>query len=565
MPDPPAESPDDLDGGGGEPAPQPEPSPDAATPAADPASSSSSGAWVLEGPGIDPTGAAVSTAAVAAWFAAVPVGSTVIVRGGDVIALDETIRLDRRLDLRGGGELRFVDGIAAAAALSFRADGSTIRDIRVTHPGPIDAGARTRNIGIEVLAHDVVIDGVTLDGFQNGVVVHASGDFEGTIVTNCHILNIRGAGGGSGSPSKAGEDRGDGVVIWGARATVSNNIVTAAPGTDARIGIHAEGLDAFSTDPGPWHDAMVTIHGNVVTGPFRRSIALEAVSHAVVSANTVSDATWWAIAMSDTTAVSVVGNTIRWTRADDDTTGSVWKPKHAAVYVFRGTQATVIAANVVDVAGDVPVAIRFYAAPRDDDKGTIIGAADAVVADNTIRLAGGSCSTGIALDRTSRAVVSGNRIAVSSGSGSVGGVTSYLAVDASVSGNSISGGGTTTGYGVLHQGDGPILVSGNRVDKVRVAVAVNQCKEGVTVTGNVARDVEFGLDTFGSTGRSLVHGNLWGSANTPHTNAQPNTSYLSTRHMGLARPLGGQSGDILVGNGRLWVNDQGTWRSTTLS
>jgi hypothetical protein len=63
----------------------------------------------------------------------------------------------------------------------------------------------------------------------------------------------------------------------------------------------------------------------------------------------------------------------------------------------------------------------------------------------------------------------------------------------------------------------------------------------------------------------VVYGNRWEVTNTAHANAQPNTSYLSTRHMGLARPYGGASGDLLVGNGRLWVNDQGTWRSATLS
>ncbi|SMQ59698.1 Right handed beta helix region [Plantibacter sp. VKM Ac-1784] len=519
---------------------------------------------MLGGPGIDTTGAVVSTAAVKAWFAALPDGATAVVRGGDVVALDGTLRLARRIDIRGGGELRFVAGLAADSAIKLIVDGSSVRDVRVTYSGPIDGGAAERNVGIDIHADDVVVDGVTVDGFQNGIVVRPFGEYQGTIVTNCHVLNIRGAGGGSGSDSKAGEDRGDGIAVWGARATVVGNVVSAAAGTDARIGIHAESLGDFAVDPGSWLDSMITISGNVVSGPFRRGITLEGVGHAVVSANTVSDATWWGISLNDTGPTSVVGNAVRWTRTADQTPGSVWNPLRCPIMLYRGAQSSLVTANVIEILGVASAAIVLQPATLPSDKTKLVGATDAIISDNIVRIAGGSCSTGVAVDRAVRATVSGNQIAVSLATGPVGGVISYLAVDAVVSGNSIVGAASSNGYGVLHQGDGSIVVMGNRIDRIRVAVAVNNCTGGATIVGNTGRDCEYGLDTFGTTGPSVVQGNRWESNNTAHANAQPNTSYLSTRHMGLARPYGGRSGDILVGNGLLWVNDQGTWRWTAL-
>lgn len=520
---------------------------------------------MLEGPGIDPTGASVSTTAVLAWFAAVPAGSTVIVRGGDVIAVDATIRIDRRVHLRGRGELRFVGGVEAAPALKLIVSGSSVTGVRVSYAGPPASSTGERNTGISIWASDVLIDGVTVDGFQNGIAVQPAGEFEGVVISACHVLNIVGSGGGRGSASSAGEDRGDGITVWGARSAIVGNIVSAAPGTDARVGIHAENLPDYAVDPGSWADSMVTIEGNVVTGPFRRSIAVEGMAHTVVTGNTVSDATWWGLAVIDTRSVALVANTVRWTRTTDDDQGSAWGPKRCPVMIYRDAQGTVVSGNVIEIRGVAAAGIMAQAATPPRGSTTVIGAVDALITDNVVRIAGGTCPIGIALDRTRQPVVSGNRVAVTLASGSVGGVVSYLAEDAVVSDNSITGAATSNGFGVLHQGAGSIVVMGNRIDRIRVAVAVSNCTGGATIIGNTGRECEYGLDTFGTTGHSVVQGNRWETSNTAHANAQPNTSYLSTRHMGLARPYGGRSGDILVGNGRLWVNDQGTWRSTTLS
>lgn len=43
------------------------------------------------------------------------------------------------------------------------------------------------------------------------------------------------------------------------------------------------------------------------------------------------------------------------------------------------------------------------------------------------------------------------------------------------------------------------------------------------------------------------------------------THGINGGHVGASTPTGGQSGDIKVGNGKLWANDGGTWKSVGIS
>lgn len=551
---------------GPSPSPDPAPGAPAGRPLLSMAASTGDGTIVLEGPGIDPTGAAVSTAAVQAVFASAPAGSTLVVPGAAVIALDATLVIDRRLALRGSGELRWTAGIVSAPALRITASQSTIREVQLTNPNHLGSGTGARNIGIDIRANDVLVDGVRIVGFQNGVVNEASGEFEGTIVTNCHVVDVVGAGGGSGSPSSLGEDRGDGITIWGARAIVAGNVVAALDGTDARIGIHAEALPDFEVRAGSYPDSMFSVDGNIVSGPFRRGIAFEGVSHATASGNTVSGSTWWGIAAIDTRQTSISGNTVRWTRTADDTQGSAWAPTRGPIMLYRDTQATVVAGNVIEILGEASSAIRLEDATMPTGDTSIRhGTIDAVVSDNVVRINGGTCPSGVVLLQAVRPLVIGNRITVTAGDGRVGGVVSYLCTDAVIADNSVSGVDQANGAGIRHEGAGGVHVSGNRVAAFKVGISVVNTTAGMTVVGNTVADCATGLDTYGSSGRSRVEANRFAVSGTVHVNAQPATSFLTTRHMGTARPAGGGSGDILVGNGVLWVNDQGTWRSVKVT
>jgi hypothetical protein len=43
------------------------------------------------------------------------------------------------------------------------------------------------------------------------------------------------------------------------------------------------------------------------------------------------------------------------------------------------------------------------------------------------------------------------------------------------------------------------------------------------------------------------------------------TAGIWTRHMGSTTPTGGNSGEVRVGNGKIWVNDAGTWKSVAVA
>ncbi len=43
------------------------------------------------------------------------------------------------------------------------------------------------------------------------------------------------------------------------------------------------------------------------------------------------------------------------------------------------------------------------------------------------------------------------------------------------------------------------------------------------------------------------------------------TKGVNGGHVGSGTPTGGQSGDIKVGNGKIWVNDRNIWKSAPVS
>lgn len=54
-------------------------------------------------------------------------------------------------------------------------------------------------------------------------------------------------------------------------------------------------------------------------------------------------------------------------------------------------------------------------------------------------------------------------------------------------------------------------------------------------------------------------------ANIDSTGAIRSTVALGTKHVAAATPTGGSSGDIKVGNSKIWVNDAGTWKSVAVA
>lgn len=308
---------------------------------------------VMDGADIDPTGMSDSTAGLLALVAAANEGDCIYTPPGVVLNLSATIEATKRLHFVGTGEWRWTSGVTNAPGIKISADGCQVRAITLTNPNSLGSQTGGRNAAILICAHWVEVSSTRIDNWQNGIVVDAAGEWHDSIITNNFITNIFGAGDGPlDTTSTYGEDRGDGIVTWGASAIIAGNIVEAKAGSDCRIGIHAESLGSYIATPWPWENSTVIIQNNVVRGAFRRGIAFENIQFGCISGNVSIGATWWGIAVSRSNAVVgdhciVSGNVVVWNRAAGDLSGEAWSPVRAPMYLYLGLSDVQVTNNSV--------------------------------------------------------------------------------------------------------------------------------------------------------------------------------------------------------------------------
>ena len=462
----------------------------------------------LTGEGIDPSGETDSARAIQDRIRDAPPGAVIAIPPGSVLRCDETVVLSgENTTLTGPGELRFTGG-GAATAVRVTGRGCRLDQVVVSDPD----GRYSR--GIEIAADDVTVHDCVVRGFEYGIVVAAEGEWVDTRILGNRVLDVRGAGGGRGSDSRDGEDRGDGITVWGARAVVSGNVVTAAAGTDARIGIHGEGLGDVKERDVPHADAMVTITGNVVTGPFRRCLVLEEIDDGVITGNTVADATWWGIAVIAGTGCLVTGNTVRYTRAAEDDQGLAYSPVRSPLVVYGGSGHT-LADNTVTVTGVADNHITLLT--LGEERPT-----DVSVSGNNCRTDGdGTCVSGIVLAGTTGPVRPKLRDNTLVG---VTGIGVYLGRSTSpeVRGNTVVAAEGGAQHGVL--ADTPesdrALVVANRVVGCATGIGLYEQTAAVVAT-NVVEDCVTAVDLFESSGVVVV-GNVVAGSGAPVANAGAN-------------------------------------------
>lgn len=447
---------------------------------------------VLAGDGIDGSGVADSTADVQAMIDDAADGAVIAIPSGAVLRCTATVTLGGRgKTLSGPGELRFSDGDDLPVALRVTGPGSRVHQVTVAAPD------ESFSRGIEIAADDVTVDDCVVDRFRYGIVVAAEGEWVDTRILGNRVSNVIGSGGGRGSDSREGEDTGDGITVWGARATVSGNVVSALEGTDARVGIHGEGLGDAKRSDRPHSDAMVTVSGNVVTGPFRRCIVFEELDNGTMVGNTVADATWWGLAVIGGDGCLVSGNTVRYTRTDEDDQGSAYTPVRSAMLVYAGT-GHILSGNTVSVLGSAEAFIALFA---------LLGSppTDVQVTGNNCRTTGGgTCRSGVVLvgePGPVRPKIQGNTLV---------GVTRTLvdlgpALAPEVSGNTLIGSsdGCERGIAGSDAANDGALVVGNRVGGCDVGVQLSR-QTGAVVSTNVIQDCEVAVDLSDSSGVVLV-------------------------------------------------------------
>lgn len=308
------------------------------------------GPKVLAGTGIDPTGATVSTAGVQAFLNSCVDGDTVIVPSHAVINLNGTLTINHRITLTGSGELRWTAGLGGGGAsdvsmIIVRADGCVFDGLYLTNPSRAFSNTGGKSVGINVYGSRVRIQGCTIVGQQNAILVGADGEWHDIVIIGNFILDVPGGG---------AEDRGDGIGVMGAAATIVGNRVTAYESStnDPRIGIALEGLPVYEATPYTYGDSMCVIANNVVTGPWRRSITSEGTASCSILGNVVSGWTIWGMNIVNKASHNIMAdNVITSLYAAGDTRGNDVAPIRAGIMIYDDVYDADVHDNIIRVMG----------------------------------------------------------------------------------------------------------------------------------------------------------------------------------------------------------------------
>lgn len=475
-------------------------------------------AHLLAGTGIDPTGATNSTAAVQTFLNTVPDGSTVTVPNGAILAVGN-LTISKRIRFTGPGEIRFSYATNATPLLSVTVDGVHLDATYLTNP------AAVQTYGVYVTANIFRATGNRIVGFQDGLQIAPTGEWHDIVIANNEVLDIIGSGLGPGNATANGENSGDGIVCWGAAATITGNRVTCKTGSDARIGIHVEGLASQEGTPYGNADSLAAISGNTVTGKFRRGIVSESVAHVTITGNTIADSTWWGIALIGLAShCTVSGNTIKYTRTSADTQGSFSSPAQAGIMLYC-IQAplvnTVIANNVIRATpGSVmPAGIVLQA----DSSVASNGATGVQIIGNVINDEAGQMGTGVNITAATTDVRIVNNYV---GTFTATGISAYTCQQIEVVGNKLNGPGAGANIrGVfLNGGANEARVDSNTIRDVGVGIGAQFRAVMTTVNNNWVKNATTGIDMYSSTGVAAVNSNTFSNVTTHTTNLPTGTT-----------------------------------------
>lgn len=439
--------------------------------------------------------------------------------GKDVVLPSGTYRITNKLTMSTAKQ-RFIgtggiiqirtSTMATTHALEVRAADCTVQGIRFENPDLLfDRITPFGNAScVRIFASRARIIDNTIVSWIDGICVDPyTGEHVGHIIAGNFLLEMLGAGlGGSDVVDVNGEDRGDGIVTWGAGATIVNNYVALKAGQDGRIGIHTEALPEASPDQTPvYKDRGITIAGNVVFGHYRRGIVTEKVTDVTISGNVVAAGSWWSICAIMTNNVVISGNTIIFDRISTDNSGGSYSPDRAAIATWGANDTITVTGNVINLVG---VGRGFTTSGVD----AATRAKNYSITGNVIKGAAGS-THGIYMNHTDGCVVSGNII---TGTGA-NGIICNASTDITVTSNRVSG--VASGAGIRLEDLGVQvktgIVSNNSVTSSGSnpgIIAINLA--GLNITGNtVGTTTGAAIDIFGCT-NTICSYNIFRNATT---------------------------------------------------
>ena len=289
-----------------------------------------------------------STLAIQAMFTAVTTAMTI----NKTYLISSPLSMPNQgVILAGAGALHATTGLENDYIIEVDADDVQIVGLTFDNPSLFKPQTGGRQGAVRVNADNVSVNGNYIYRCLTGIATESTNERFGTTVIGNHLLDMLGAGGGIGSASTYGEDRGDGIIIWGANSTIANNIVELRAGEDGRVGVHAEGLPGGQADP---DHRDIVFSGNQVRGAYRRHFVTENINRGSMIGNiSRGGATWWSFAIIQCEDITLTGNIAYWDRTSASDQGNTWSPKRGVFGLINfNDNITIDNSNIVRMTAD---------------------------------------------------------------------------------------------------------------------------------------------------------------------------------------------------------------------
>ncbi|WP_075180887.1 hypothetical protein [Pantoea sp. 1.19] len=271
------------------------------------------------------------------------------------LSVSDTLTLsisNQRVEGRGNGILTPLAGMQNKFLLRLTADGTKVQGLMLDNPQRLKSASGGRQGGITLAANYCEVANCTFWRMLQSVIAPADFGAYGTKVVDNWFLECLGAGAGESDPdSRAGEDRGDAVTLWGSGSIITGNHAWCRADQDARIAFHAEGLYGARRSLRDVDHKDIIMMNNMAKGPFRRHFALENITDGVSIGNiSMGGATWWGEAYIQCKNV-IAQNVIRYSNAPENRNGAAWKPIKAAIAVVNFNHGVNIRSSVLIAEG----------------------------------------------------------------------------------------------------------------------------------------------------------------------------------------------------------------------
>lgn len=239
------------------------------------------------------------------------------------------------------------------SAFKIKGQHSVVEGVTFDNPDELKQADKGRQVFVELQNDFNTVRNCVFYRGLNSVVGFSTYSPHGTTVVDNVFYECLGVGGGIGSDSAYGEDRGDAVTIWGNGTIIARNKAYCKEGEDARLGFHCEYPVSAISNPRPeWDGRYNIIAFNIVQGTFRRHFVMEGIDHGIMIGNiSLGGATWWAEAYIQCN--NVYGkNIVRYTRPAGHDQGRNWNPVRGAIGVTNFNKNVRIESQaIVDVGG----------------------------------------------------------------------------------------------------------------------------------------------------------------------------------------------------------------------